>query len=284
MNTRRHKRDFSSRMVIACLIGGALSLCAAAVFGDDLPPPLEGYVPPKSKPAVVQPLGKVVIESKPVIEPETTEAVPLPAIAPVDRTLLVFTAKWCGPCRRMENGPLKALTVPGWSADPRHVGLSFKIRSVDIDADKATARQYGVVALPTLVALADGVEIDRHVGSLGTAAAIADLFHPGEQPLGAALGSMFRRTIDVRQAVEDKLRGQSFAMGSGTLTFASTLKVTMDPVTRTVRFSPPAVANVGGLVGKANVSGVTLDSTLTKAVPLIDGLPDVLTIDLKWGP
>jgi hypothetical protein len=106
---------------------------------------------------------------------------------------------------------------------------------------------------------------------------------PQPTPLGAGLGAMFRREVRLPELIAAKLAGLTIPLGGGTLTFPSSLTVTMDSRARVIRFSPPATANIGGLIGRANVSGVTLDPTLTKATPMIDGLPDLITIDLRWS-
>jgi len=72
--------------------------------------------------------------------------------APGDVVLVEFTAPWCGACQQVE--PI----VERLASD------GYPIRKVDIDADRAAARQYSVTAVPTFVLLADGREVDRVVG------------------------------------------------------------------------------------------------------------------------
>lgn len=66
--------------------------------------------------------------------------------------VLDFHAKWCGPCKVMANLITKA----------DHPGV--KIIKVDTDQQQEIASKYGVTAIPTMVFLKDGKEIDRLVG------------------------------------------------------------------------------------------------------------------------
>jgi thiol-disulfide isomerase/thioredoxin len=72
--------------------------------------------------------------------------------APGDAVLVEFTAPWCGACQQV------APIVERLASD------GYPIRKVDIDADRAAARQYGITAVPTFVLLVDGREVDRVVG------------------------------------------------------------------------------------------------------------------------
>ena len=98
----------------------------------------------------------------------------------------------------------------------------------------------------------------------------------------AALGSAFRRVVNVTEILERKLSGLTIPLEGATITFASSITITGSLQSRQFRVVPPAVINVGGLVGKANVSGLKLNADMTTATPMIDGWPDVVTIDLKW--
>ena len=70
--------------------------------------------------------------------------------------VLFFNAAWCGPCRRMK--PIVHQL--------RREG--YRLRDVNIDRNKALARQYGIRAVPTFVFLENGSEVDRFSG--GTSA------------------------------------------------------------------------------------------------------------------
>jgi thioredoxin 1 len=70
-------------------------------------------------------------------------------------TLVDFNATWCGPCRML-------------SPIIEEVALSFKGRAhvakVDIDSEQATASEYQVSSVPTLILFKDGKEVNRLVG------------------------------------------------------------------------------------------------------------------------
>jgi len=64
--------------------------------------------------------------------------------------VLKFSASWCGPCRVLAQ-TLK--DVEG-------------ITNIDIDKDMETARKYGIISVPTMVFLKDGVEVHRQSGNM----------------------------------------------------------------------------------------------------------------------
>jgi len=78
-------------------------------------------------------------------------------------TLVDFWAPWCGPCRMMGPG-LQELAE-------RHVGLA--VAKVNVDEAPELAAQFRVQAIPLLVLLKDGQEVERFVG-LQSGAALAE--------------------------------------------------------------------------------------------------------------
>ncbi len=65
-----------------------------------------------------------------------------------------FNADWCGPCKAMRP-MLEELA----GSDP-----SYKIVSIDIDAESELAEEYDVTSIPCLVLFKDGQEADRSIG------------------------------------------------------------------------------------------------------------------------
>ena len=65
-----------------------------------------------------------------------------------------FFATWCGPCRIL--GPI----LENVAGDVKDVD----IYKVDVDENEKTARQFGVMSIPTIVLLKDGKEIARNIG------------------------------------------------------------------------------------------------------------------------
>jgi hypothetical protein len=99
---------------------------------------------------------------------------------------------------------------------------------------------------------------------------------------GSYRAGLFSKSINLSDALTAKLAGTTIPLGGGaSLQFPTACRVTVDLPQRQIRFAPSATATVGGLIGRANVSGVKLNQNLTQAVPQIDGLPDVVTIDLR---
>jgi len=75
--------------------------------------------------------------------------------------LVDFAADWCEPCHTMERDTWAAAPVRAWLAQN---ALAIQ---VDYDAETALAERFQVTSLPTVLALRDGVEVDRAVGYRG---------------------------------------------------------------------------------------------------------------------
>ena len=65
---------------------------------------------------------------------------------------LYFSAPWCGPCRML--GPIMS-----------EVNNTIPVQKVNIDEDSATAQQYNVRSIPTVVLLENGQEVKRLIGA-----------------------------------------------------------------------------------------------------------------------
>lgn len=73
--------------------------------------------------------------------------------APEGREILYFTASWCGPCQQTEPIVLK-LAKQG-----------VKFRTIDVDLEREVATRHRVSGIPAFVAVSEGQEVDRLVGS-----------------------------------------------------------------------------------------------------------------------
>lgn len=84
-----------------------------------------------------------------------------------DKPVLVdFWAEWCGPCRMVS--PIVD-EIAGEKAD------SLKVVKLNVDDNPATAREYGIMSIPTLLVFKNGQPDKRIVGAKGKAALLADL-------------------------------------------------------------------------------------------------------------
>jgi thiol-disulfide isomerase/thioredoxin len=72
--------------------------------------------------------------------------------------LVDFTATWCPPCKMMEKQTWPDQKVIDW------VTAHAIAIQVDIDKNQDLAQKFGIQAIPTVVFLKDGKELDRHTG------------------------------------------------------------------------------------------------------------------------
>lgn len=69
--------------------------------------------------------------------------------------LVDFWATWCGPCK---------MIAPVLEELDTEMSDQVKIVKVDVDENQATAGEYGIMSIPTLVLFKDGQPIDKVVG------------------------------------------------------------------------------------------------------------------------
>ena len=71
-------------------------------------------------------------------------------------TLVDFWAEWCGPCKMMD-GPLEEIAGD--------LAGKLQIVKLNVDENPATAMQYGVMSIPTMMIFQAGQEQKRLVGA-----------------------------------------------------------------------------------------------------------------------
>lgn len=70
-------------------------------------------------------------------------------------TLVDFWAIWCGPCKML--APTIDQLAETYEGKAR-------IAKIDVDSEPNLARRFGIMSIPTVIILKDGVEVDRKVG------------------------------------------------------------------------------------------------------------------------
>src|SRR5215212_10631210 len=101
---------------------------------------------------------------KPVhVSEGTFESDVLKASEPV---LVDFWATWCGPCK---------MVAPVLEEIAKEKAGALRVAKLDVDANPATARDFQVVSIPTLIVFKDGAPVKRIVGAKGKAALLREL-------------------------------------------------------------------------------------------------------------
>jgi thioredoxin 1 len=67
-----------------------------------------------------------------------------------------FWAEWCGPCR---------MIGPALEEISTELAGKVKVVKLNIDENPATAAQFGVRSIPTLLMFKDGQQVSNHVGA-----------------------------------------------------------------------------------------------------------------------
>jgi thioredoxin len=98
---------------------------------------------------------------------EVTDATFADDVLKSDKPVVVdFWAAWCGPCKMV------APVLDEIAGENRE---KLTVAKLDIDANPATARDYQVMSIPTMIVFRDGKPVKQIVGAKPKAALLSDL-------------------------------------------------------------------------------------------------------------
>ncbi|MFC7674171.1 thioredoxin [Mycolicibacterium sp. GCM10028919] len=80
--------------------------------------------------------------------------------------LVDFWASWCGPCK---------MVAPVLEEIASEKAGQLTVAKIDVDANPATARDFQVVSIPTMILFKNGEAVKRIVGAKGKAALLREL-------------------------------------------------------------------------------------------------------------
>jgi thioredoxin 1 len=80
--------------------------------------------------------------------------------------LVDFWATWCGPCK---------MVAPVLEEIANEKAGRLTVAKIDVDSNPATARDFQVVSIPTMILFKDGAPVKRIVGAKGKAALLREL-------------------------------------------------------------------------------------------------------------
>ena len=80
--------------------------------------------------------------------------------------LVDFWATWCGPCK---------MVAPVLEEIAAEKAGTLTVAKLDVDSNPATARDFQVVSIPTMILFKDGKPVTRIVGAKGKAALLREL-------------------------------------------------------------------------------------------------------------
>ncbi|MGE0214861.1 thioredoxin [Mycolicibacterium sp.] len=80
--------------------------------------------------------------------------------------LVDFWATWCGPCK---------MVAPVLEEIAAEKAGTLTVAKLDVDENPATARDFQVVSIPTMILFKDGQPVKRIVGAKGKAALLREI-------------------------------------------------------------------------------------------------------------
>jgi thiol-disulfide isomerase/thioredoxin len=228
------------------------------------------------------------IPSKPVAPPTLHLELDESAIAPpARRRLLVFGARWCGPCLAdkplLESGATKAGLTCGPESDK-------DVQLIDIDESPRTTARYQVTRLPTAILIEpDGAVVKQVIGAGGGKSLLPQLATPTAAHTSRVIGALSGARSQVAEWIT-RLRPLLGSGGQLQMTYTGTIEPEISIGGRTIRFSKKTTLT-WSLRDSDSTLQVAFQPPPTVAVGLLSvGIrtvrlrEDRITVDLPWLP
>ena len=90
------------------------------------------------------------------VDPEEVDSVGFRSAISKGKTVCMFTAVWCGPCRLM---------YPRLENVAKQLGKGYRFIKVDIDHCRAIAQEYNCTTIPVIILFENGKELRRITSS-----------------------------------------------------------------------------------------------------------------------
>ncbi|MBB03474.1 MAG: thioredoxin fold domain-containing protein [Rubinisphaera brasiliensis] len=161
--------------------------------------------------------------------------------------LAMFTATWCGPCRKMKSSTLSDATVE------RELAEHFVPLMVDVDRDRATSRKFGITAMPTIMVIDPSTERGETVRGFQSRSQFLSFLSRNKQDIQLASGTK-QVPAKMEQTAASSLKAEKISAAelksSGVEMLSTNCLVTVVKEGKLAEGKPEFAARVGDLAAQ----------------------------------